>query len=1554
MWFKKDEIIDNYTNRNMKRITTLLAIMMLAVCSLLAQSPEKFTYQAVVRNASDALVANAPVGIRVSILQGSAAGNAVYVETQTVTTNANGLLTLEIGGGNAQQGTFADIDWANGPYFLKTETDPNGESNYSITSTQQMLSVPYALYAKDAGNIPTIPTNVSAFDNDAGYLTNYTENDPVFNAWDKNYNDLTNKPMIPTIPTNVSAFTNDAGYITSYTETDPNVPAWAKESTKPNYDYSEIANTPTIPIVPTNVSAFENDVPYLTSFTEQQVLSISNDTIFLTGGSFVKLPEGFDGDYNALTNKPVLFSGNYNDLTNTPQIPQIPTDISYFNNDAGYINNYIENQALADVTAIGNSAGSRQLKDISDPTESFDAVNLHTLTLMMDSMRAEFQQMLQQQQEDMQHQIDSLKDVINSFHPNVPPVACPSVKIQPVTFYGQQEPLCPNFGLLTIVAVDSLTGDQIPNLSYTWSGESVNNSSTNDTSLIYIMPDWYNHQYEASVTVIDTLTGCTATATYTLDVRDTLPPVVQDGVLENRRVLPTSEGKYYIPDFTSLLTTATVSDNCYPFSTLTINQSPAAGTEFFETTTVTITLSGPCGDENQYFVQVEPWILDTICFPSTLCNGYSNATLAINHVPVGFSCTFQNSTRPSNVPEGNLVTENTIVFDFCQIGIWPLQITDLHGNIVEYSVVIRESLNYPVYGANEISVTQPTSSTSFGQIIIDTIAGFSYTLTNSQQQIVSDNNLPEGTYTLTKTFLTTGCATDTVIYVVFEVVESDGQPCLGTPTVTDYDGNTYNTVHIGNQCWLKENMRTTHYADGTAIPAGGPYTNDTLPYYFDYSSSAIPLTQRGYLYNWPAAMRAAPSSSANPSGVQGICPTGWHVPSDAEWTQLTDYVSSQSEYLCSNNTVFIAKVLASTTGWVSSSYSCAVGNEQNLNNSTSFGAIPAGYKYNLGFTNSGKYAYFWSSTEASSGNAWYRYLNYNYTYVYRNNYDKNYGFSVRCLRNPGGGGSDTTTQTSLPTVSMHTSANETDSIVCGSEVMDDGGSPIIACGVCWSTNGTPTIGDNHTVDSISADGTFTSVINTTDWEPCRTLYYFRSYATNSNGISYSDVTMSLYVQKDTLAPYIQHPSLNQIPYIRLLPVRDNNCTYNAPSKEVMVNALLPLIHDDYTDMSFDYLMGHAEFYWENTNISAPGQSDIFNTQNHLTIVVVVEDQCGNELNHVVFYIDRPDDMTSIITPSVTRSDTAICENETVVLTFDSSKVASSNDFEVAHPLSFEWICLENDVVFSNANSVETVVTPNHSDTTYHFQMKVTDRYGCIAYSETCSVQVLDNEICHPSTPVHVQPCPGTPTVIDYDGNVYNTVQIGQQCWMKENLRTTREPDGTVISGRYYPNNDINNVAVYGYLYHWYAVMNGASPSSANPSGVQGICPLGWHVPSNAEWEELENYLGSQSQYFCNNDSSYIAKALASATGWNSPEGMSCLCCVGNNQSANNATGFGALPSGNYYFDSSISFGDNAYFWSSTELSNGSAWYCGLVYSDAHVLRYTSDKSKGYSVRCLRD
>lgn len=135
----------------MKKIFLIMTAVLLTA-NLFAQAPQKMSYQAVIRNASNTLITNTTVGMRLSILQGSEFGASVYVETQTPITNTNGLVSLEIGNGIVILGTFSSIDWSNGPYFIKTETDPNGGSAYSITGVSQLMSVPYALFSANSIN----------------------------------------------------------------------------------------------------------------------------------------------------------------------------------------------------------------------------------------------------------------------------------------------------------------------------------------------------------------------------------------------------------------------------------------------------------------------------------------------------------------------------------------------------------------------------------------------------------------------------------------------------------------------------------------------------------------------------------------------------------------------------------------------------------------------------------------------------------------------------------------------------------------------------------------------------------------------------------------------------------------------------------------------------------------------------------------------------------------------------------------------------------------------------------------------------------------------------------------------------------------------------------------------------------------------------------------------------------------------------------------------------------------------------------------------------------
>ena len=279
----------------------IITLVNLLISTLIwAQIPEKMTYQAVIRNSSDQLVPNTTIGIQISILQGSVSGTVVYSEMQTPTTNANGLISIEIGNGNG----FDAINWENGPYFIKAEVDLAGGTNYTITGTSQLLSVPYALYAKTAESITggineTDPVYSSS---PASGITT-----PDIQNWNTAYNwgNHANAGYL-TQESQILNISNDTIYLTGG--------SFVKLPAGFNGQYSSLTGAPT------NVSAFTNDAGYLTH--ESQILNIFNDTIYLTGGSFVKLPAGFDGQYSSLTG--------------------VPTNVSAFTNDAGYINSEVD------------------------------------------------------------------------------------------------------------------------------------------------------------------------------------------------------------------------------------------------------------------------------------------------------------------------------------------------------------------------------------------------------------------------------------------------------------------------------------------------------------------------------------------------------------------------------------------------------------------------------------------------------------------------------------------------------------------------------------------------------------------------------------------------------------------------------------------------------------------------------------------------------------------------------------------------------------------------------------------------------------------------------------------------------------------------------------------------------------------------------------------------------------------------------------------------------------------------------------------------------------
>ena len=303
---------------------------------------------------------------------------------------------------------------------------------------------------------------------------------------------------------------------------------------------------------------------------------------------------------------------------------------------------------------------------------------------------------------------------------------------------------------------------------------------------------------------------------------------------------------------------------------------------------------------------------------------------------------------------------------------------------------------------------------------------------------------------------------------------------------TDADGNNYAVVTIGTQTWMAENLKTTQYNDDTPIPLVSDstvWTNQTTPGYCWYNNDAATYKNTyGALYNWYTVNTGT------------LAPIGWHVPTDADLQTLDNYlIANGYNYDGSTSGDFFAKSLAATTNWITDTGKGTIGNNLSKNNRTGFSALPGGCRINGGFYVAGSRGDWWSSTGSGVYVAIRWELNYNGSDLdWSSGYGKPDGFSVRCVRDPLSLPTLTTTAASLITTTTATT---------GGNIMYDGGAPITARGVCWSTSANPTIADSITNDGTGT-GTFTSDLTGLT---ANTTYNVRAYATNSMGTMYGTV-----------------------------------------------------------------------------------------------------------------------------------------------------------------------------------------------------------------------------------------------------------------------------------------------------------------------------------------------------------------------------------------------------------------------------------------------------------------
>ncbi|MBM3919424.1 MAG: hypothetical protein FJ344_07990, partial [Sphingomonadales bacterium] len=395
----------------------------------------------------------------------------------------------------------------------------------------------------------------------------------------------------------------------------------------------------------------------------------------------------------------------------------------------------------------------------------------------------------------------------------------------------------------------------------------------------------------------------------------------------------------------------------------------------------------------------------------------------------------------------------------------------------------------PLVSTTAASAITSTGATTGGDVTADggasvTARGVAYG--TAQTPTTANSTTSDGTGTGVFTSTLTGLTASTLYYVRAYATNSVGTAygnevsftttafACGTATVTDVDNNTYNTVQIGTQCWTQSNLKVGKYRNGdniSNITDNTDWSQTNTGAWCNYDNDAANDALYGKLYNWYSA-----------TDSRGLCPTGWHVPTDAEWTTLIDFLGGTS---VAGGAMKSTATQPTPGGWTSPNTGAT--------NSSGFTGLSGGYRDSEGrFGNLGIYGIWWSSSDAGSGFAWGRYILFASTDASRNYYGRRSGFSVRCVN-------DATSASVLPTVTTTAaSAITVTGATTGGNVTADGGASVTARGVAYGTAQTPT-----TANSTTSDGTGTGVFTSTlTGLTASTLYYVRAYATNSVGTAY--------------------------------------------------------------------------------------------------------------------------------------------------------------------------------------------------------------------------------------------------------------------------------------------------------------------------------------------------------------------------------------------------------------------------------------------------------------------
>lgn len=1407
----------------MKKLLSFFVLVFMGLL-LFAQAPQKFTYQAVVRNGSNLLVSGS-VGMRVSILQGDALGDAVYVETHTATTNANGLLTIEIGGGTVEQGSFSDIDWGNGPYFLKTETDPNGGTNYSIEGTQQLMSVPYALYAGNAGN-----------------------------SFSGDYNDLTNTPEIPTVPANVSAFTNDAGYITM-----ESVPAGLTGSNTGDVMYWDAANSRWIMVPvgnPGQVLTVENGVPAWANLPDYATL-ILPPTVTTSAPSEVTQSSALCGgevtsDGNVQLTACGLCWGTHHFPTTADAHTEGDLSVRAFTSHISGLAHHTTYYVRAYAT---NSVGTAYGAEMTFTTEDIPSDSL----TMPDPCSG---------------------DTTTVWHPSLGPgstlcAGTDSVELALDNYqYGSIQW---QYSLDTVSWFD-IPGAIDPQLTY----------MPEQTQFVRVEVSYANCPPEYSaVKFLQKIPTAYAGVSRTASMGDTirLQANTETDATGSWQVLQGENGFFATPT--------------------------EAASKFYGTDSLyrlRWTLTNACGTNSSDIIvrYVQTVVSDKVVMVDTTDVIFSDSVqMSQGYYLISFS-------------DPNIVIgDSTILVSLINDGF--MRRVD--------SWEMRNDTTYAMY-TSQASLYDILES---GVIQFDAISGRN-DADSMAQEVLPTRNVEFLDHIPTRRELRENPDMNGKLYVLgMEIESADGTVVDLMPRRTLQD-ETEVLSSSGISChknYWEYNIATDHSLGSTSGIRFGKATLRLDYPKVEYDKSDI---YRSVLkFGYDNAQCGFTGDCTIPRTTNGVIDDAIHL-GNAKIKLVHNYngcailsvLNIDLSFRMENGMVDIKNdkklhIEASTT------FTCCIRYDANDHTYIMDAMTHSSYENtNMNFSP------YLNESESIDMDVLIK-VHQNVSY-----------FDIRCPSS--------------------TVAHKSKVHYCKSQQDNNGSDGMVSSilNVNLSLNNANVI-DGRLPSNWSKDWTVLSGERGFSKE-------LQLWSGNNQTISENaPLTISAKVVGIN-SDRVSGVEVNFVPQdggsvSQSRVITDDQGIARTQWTPGPLNGQVHQLNAYLCDCNGQPMPGAITFI-----ANEPQNTDCANSTLQLVVCeansALLELKVQNGTYPFTYWLDE----TAIhVTQTTAAGSPLVSKPESgnhVFTVKDGNGCASSKSYPLGQgsvslaALSLNVETNDGTIILQGRGGTGSYqysvslmggsrVSYPYSQQTEYTSLPAGDY---MVYVKDGAENVVSREVTLVAyNSVSLSGCAGASTVTDYDGNVYHTLQIGSQCWMAENMRTTHYADGEIIpigSACFYPNNNSSNKSQYGLLYTWYTATRNVS-SGTNPSGVQGICPYGWHVPSDAEWNEL---LSQPQLMVC------TAKALATQYGWNP---STTECTPGRDTWLNNGSGFNAAPAGCYH-NGYDEFGTAAHFWTSSPHSNGNVVSRDIGYSNTGVASncncsYSCNfRERASSIRCVKD